>query len=1265
MKKQLLLLFVVLFGILNNVHSQSCGGAFTDPAGPTANYANNSNYSVTIYPTNPGEKVMVTFTSFNIEAQFDALYVFNGNSANAPQIASSNLAGNVAGGLAGGYWGTVLPGPFTSSSPDGCLTFRFRSDASGNSPGWIANVTCSLPQSCTAPTSLTAATITATSAVVNWTQVSNANSTVATAWEILVQPAGSPAPTATTTGSVSASVNPFSVTGLNPGTCYTFYVRAVCSSADSSIWSTGSNFCTLIAPLVCGEQFLDNGGLTGNYADNSDSTVTIYPVNTGDAVTVTFTQFNTENNWDGLYVFDGNSINAPLISSGSPAGNVPGGLLGSFSGTTIPGPFTSSSTDGTLTFRFRSDSSINNSGWVANVTCGLPPTCISPNNLSINTISSGTLSLAWTEAGTATQWEVLALPLNSASPTSTTNGVIANVNSFIFNNLVLSSTYKFYVRAICSSTDKSFWSNPLIHTIAECIAPSNVLASAITNTGATIYWNSTNVASSYQVLVQPNGAVPPSSNATGFYLTNSTSYVITGLNCLAAYDVYVRKVCSSNWNSAWSIATTFSTSGLNPTTVLPPIFNCDDNGDGLVIFNLTTQIPLTSNSVSYYTSVLNAANQTNQIVNPTAFSVAISVPNAIIYVRETMAGTCDKMYNLQLTASSDCNLAHNCISANSLCGSLGIPFTNTHQGITAETGNANNYGCLYTTPNPTWFYLPVSTAGTINLTIEQSTTINFATNNLDVDYIVYGPFTNSVTPCNAGLNQTNTVSCSYSAAPVEYPIIPNAQVGQYYLLMVTNFSNQPGFIKINMNATSTGEIDCSGLRLNAFLDSNSNGSQDNGEVNFPLGQFHYSINNGAVHNIIAPIGIYNIYELNGTNSYDFNYTINSEYSSMYSLATTAYNNVNVIIGGGMVTYNFPITVVQNYNDLAVSLVPVSAPIAGASYRNKLVYANLGNQVIPSGTVTFNNDNLTTITTVSQSGITNITNGFSYNFTNLLPFETRVITITMQVPPIPTVAINQLLTNSASIIPPAGDAVVSNNSSLLSQSIRAAYDPNDKIESHGNKILYSSFNQNAYLQYTIRFENTGNASAINVSVNDILDPKIDESSLQMISASHNYTMDRIGRGLTWRFNNIQLPISLPNTDIGKGYITFKVKLKPGFAVGDIIPNTASIFFDSNPAIVTNTFNTEFVAILGTDLFTENTIILYPNPANSLVQITLQNTNEIIENIAVYDILGKKISLLSNIASNQSVIDVSTLSKGVYLVEILTENHLRQIKKLVIQ
>ena len=109
-----------------------------------------------------------------------------------------------------------------------------------------------------------------------------------------------------------------------------------------------------------------------------------------------------------------------------------------------------------------------------------------------------------------------------------------------------------------------------------------------------------------------------------------------------------------------------------------------------------------------------------------------------------------------------------------------------------------------------------------------------------------------------------------------------------------------------------------------------------------------------------------------------------------------------------------------------------------------------------------------------------------------------------------------------------------------------------MESRGEKILYTSFTSEDYLYYTIRFENTGTASAINVRVNDVLNSKLNENSIKMIGSSHAYILDRIGNTLNWKFDNIQLPPSIANTEIGKGFVTFAIKPKAGYSLGDIIP-----------------------------------------------------------------------------------------------------------------
>jgi len=455
----------------------ACGGVYTDAAGPGANYANSSDSTVTICPDVATDVVTVTFTSFNTETNWDGILVYDGNSITAPQIASANGIGNgPIAAFTGAYWGTTIPGPFTSSSADGCLTFRFISDTSVNNPGWVANVTCAPPPTCRKPTALAIDTTVATpvtfnSAAITWIQPTNPDNSVASQWEVLALPCGSPAPAADATGFVSASATQFIVPNLSSATCYDVYVRAVCSSTDSSTWAGPVSFTTQVAPPVCGGNFVDAGGAAANYANSSDSTVTICPQNTGDVVTVTFTSFNTETNWDGLLVYDGNSILAPQLASTNtggfgPIAAFPGSYWGNLTGGNLPGPFTSSSADGCLTFRFISDGAVNNPGWISNITCSPAPLCPKPNTLTANPITSTSAYLGWTEMNPAVnQWQVYLVLQGQPAPAQDIAVPSPNLSTVLtdpalFTGLTSGTQYTYYVRSICPDGSYSLWSSP-------------------------------------------------------------------------------------------------------------------------------------------------------------------------------------------------------------------------------------------------------------------------------------------------------------------------------------------------------------------------------------------------------------------------------------------------------------------------------------------------------------------------------------------------------------------------------------------------------------------------------------------------------------------------------------------------------------------------------------------------------------------------------------------------------------------------------------
>ena len=441
-----------------------------------------------------------------------------------------------------------------------------------------------------------------------------------------------------------------------------------------------------------------------------------------------------------------------------------------------------------------------------------------------------------------------------------------------------------------------------------------------------------------------------------------------------------------------------------------------------------------------------------------------------------------------------------------------------------------------------------------------------------------------------------------------------------------------------------------GIKLQAFIDSNSNGIKDASESFFSGGYFNYSINSGATTSLYSSTGINYLYESNPATTYNFSYTTPNAY---YTCPTT-YTNITVPNGSGITTYNFPITVIP-YTDLAVYLSPSGGPRPGFSYYNYFTIKNNGTQTITSGTVTFTKDNALAISNLPSGAIATAT-GFTYNFTNLLPYEIRYVYVTLQVPTIPTVSLGQLVTNTVSVTIPSGDANVNNNNASLTQDIRGAYDPNDKHENHGGKILHSTFTSNDYLTYTIRFENTGNANAITVRVDDVLDADLDENSIIMVASSHNYVLSRTGNNLSWKFDGIDLPPSVPNTQIGHGYITFQIKPEAGYAIGDIIPNFANIYFDFNPAIVTDVCNTEFVATLSNQNFAFNDLNYYPNPVKNSLSIS---NASLIEEIEITSLLGQRI-LTKKINELQTELNLSELSNGVYFVKVISGGQEKTIK-----
>lgn len=140
---------------------------------------------------------------------------------------------------------------------------------------------------------------------------------------------------------------------------------------------------------------------------------------------------------------------------------------------------------------------------------------------------------------------------------------------------------------------------------------------------------------------------------------------------------------------------------------------------------------------------------------------------------------------------------------------------------TGAAQSGPNYGCLGSRPNPVWYHMKILDPGNITIRMQGKRTNGTS---LDIDFALWGPFENPVTPCTALLtancsscpNNTtnpnfypsgNLHDCSYSSAGVEYAHIVNGQTGQYFILLITNYANAPGNITFEKTA-GNGTTDC-------------------------------------------------------------------------------------------------------------------------------------------------------------------------------------------------------------------------------------------------------------------------------------------------------------------------------------------------------------------------------------------------------------------------------------------------------------------------
>lgn len=350
--------------------------------------------------------------------------------------------------------------------------------------------------------------------------------------------------------------------------------------------------------------------------------------------------------------------------------------------------------------------------------------------------------------------------------------------------------------------------------------------------------------------------------------------------------------------------------------------------------------------------------------------------------------------------------------------------------------------------------------------------------------------------------------------------------------------------------------------IKAFLfnDANLNGIKDVGESVFNEAMVT-TTQPGFERSAIPQNGVVNIDV--GLDTYNTSVHINSPYFNIIPTSTistfSTYFNTDSI--------SFAVQPIPNKRDLVISAIPSWNARPGTFQYITIFYKNIGTDIVNNGEILFKHDSRMIFGNSSPAMTSSNGDTLKWSFSNLKPFDSASIRLAVDLPP--SLHLGDTLTSMAIITPVANDVTPFDDTAIIKQRVVGSYDPNDKIENNGGIIGSDYITQGKYLHYTIRFQNTGTAEAINVIIRDTLDSKLDWSTLEMIAASHPYTVTITSQNkIEWVFSNVNLPDSNVNEPASHGFVSYRVKPKSTAIVGDIINNLASIYFDYNLPVATN-------------------------------------------------------------------------------------------------
>ncbi len=432
----------------------------------------------------------------------------------------------------------------------------------------------------------------------------------------------------------------------------------------------------------------------------------------------------------------------------------------------------------------------------------------------------------------------------------------------------------------------------------------------------------------------------------------------------------------------------------------------------------------------------------------------------------------------------------------------------------------------------------------------------------------------------------------------------------------------------------------------AYIDFNSNNIKDSSEpglsstiiAELTTGRMAGVGNNGKYSLSVLDTGTYNVIP----NNIPVYYTSTP---SAHSASFAALHQVDSL-------NDFAFQPTGVFNDLCITITPTTPFRTNRTAHYLLSYINKGTTTM-NATVVFYRDSNITFTSAVPSPSFVAPDSVVFSIGTLTPYQSGQILVTVTVNA--GVATGTVINSGAAIFPFAGDVNPVCNINYMEIEVTGSYDPNDILVNRKTIFDYE-INSPPFLEYTIRFQNTGNDTAFFVMIQNQIKESLQFNTFELITASHPCQMEfrNYDATINFIFNNILLPDSNVNEPQSHGFVKYRIRPQNNLIVGDSILNDAQITFDYNFPIQTSVAVTEIITPTNTiDVIDRAQVVVFPNPSSGSVNIKYQNKPIMPVAYVIYNLLGENV--LSGIINN-GIINLENLPNQAYILKLnLNQEH----------